>query len=89
MNIFDQGLDYSGNQLFKCLKYLETRFTDLANTSEENQLKGAKQLNDPKSTDAVDFIRKKFEEYEEARRQKDEVIKALQGKVSTLHDHLA
>ena len=58
----------------------------MANTANENQLKGAKQLND--LTDAVDFIRKKFEEYEEERQQKDEVIKALKGNVSTLHDHL-
>ena len=33
--------------------------------------------------------RQKLEEYEEERRQKDKVIKVLQGKVSTLHDHVA
>lgn len=59
----------------------------MANTAEKNQLKGAKQLNDV--TDVVDFIRKKLEEYEEERRQKDEVIKVLQAKVSTPHDHVA
>lgn len=59
----------------------------MANTADKNQLKGAKQLNDV--TDVVDFIRKKLEEYEEERRQKDEVIKVLQAIVSTLHDHVA
>ena len=59
----------------------------MANTADKNQLKGAKQLNDV--TNVVDFIRKKLEEYEEERRQKDEVIKVLQAIVSTLHDHVA
>ena len=59
----------------------------MANTADKNQLKGAKQLNDV--TDVDDFIRKKLEEYEEERRQKDEVIKVLQAIVSTLHDHVA
>ena len=59
----------------------------MANTADKNQLKGAKQLNDV--TDVVDFIRKKLEEYEEERRQKDEVVKVLQAIVSTLHDHVA
>ena len=70
----------------------------MANTADKNQRIGAKQLNDV--TDLVDFIRnkleeyeeerrQKLEEYEEERRQKDKVIKVLQGKVSTLHDHVA
>ena len=67
----DEGLHDSGCHkiyIFNCSKNLETRVTKifhLANTTNENQFNGTKQLNDV--TDAVDFIRKKFEEYEEER----------------------
>ena len=58
----------------------------MINTVHENQFKGDTKQND--LIDAVDLIRKKFEGYEAKKRQKDEVIKALQGKDLTLHNHL-
>ena len=65
---------------------LATEIFDLANTTNENQIKGARQLKN--LTDAADFIRKKFEFYEAEIRQKDEVIKSLRGHVSALHNNL-
>ena len=61
-NILDQGIDDSGcqNVLFNCLK--NTEIFNVASTANENQLESAKQLND--LIDAVEFIRKKLEEYE-------------------------
>ena len=55
---------------------------DLANTANENQIKGARKLENLE--DAVDFIRKKFENYEVERQQKDEIIRSLRGQVSAL-----
>ena len=39
-------------------------------------------------TNAVDFIRKKFADYEVEKRQKVEIVKSLRGQVSTLHNNL-
>ena len=47
----------------------------MVSNTKANKLKGARQLND--LTDAVDFIRKKFEKYEEKSGEKDEVMKDL------------
>ena len=51
------------NILYNCFKKLETRVTeifDLANTTNENQIKGARKLEH--LIEAVEFIRKKFED---------------------------
>ena len=62
-NVFDEGLDDLDcrNILYNCQK-LEF---DLANFTNENKTKGTKKLEDVK--DAIDFIRKKFEDYEAER----------------------
>lgn len=74
--------------LHGCLKNLETRVTEisaLANTINENKIKGARQLED--LTGALDFIRKKFEDYKKERIENDEVIKSLQqGQASAFHN---
>ena len=59
---------------------------DLANTTNENQVKSTRQLEN--LTYAVDFIRKKFEHYKTKKRQKDEVIKSIRGKVSAAFNNL-
>ena len=67
------------------MKKLETKVTeifDLENTASENQIKDARKLEHLE--DAVDFIRKKFENYEAERQQKDEIIRSLRGQVSAL-----
>ena len=90
-NVFDGGLDDSDcrNTLYNCLETFETRVTEifgLGNTTNENQIKGARKLEN--LTDAVDFIKKKFEDYEAFRRQKDKVIKSLRGQFLALHNNL-
>ena len=86
-NVFNDVLDDSDcrSNLCNCLKKLETKVTeifDLANTANENQIKDARKLENLEN--AVDFIRKKFENYEAERQQKDEIIRSLRGKVSAL-----
>ena len=90
-NVFDGGLDDSDcrNTLYNCLETFETRVTEifgLGNTTNENQIKGARKLEN--LTDAVDFIKKKFEDYKAFRRQKDKVIKSLRGQFLALHNNL-
>ena len=71
--------------LFNCLKESETKVVNIyevANTTKESQIKGEKQLED--LTSSVDYIAKKFDEYEEERKKKDEQNKCLQERVSFL-----
>ena len=58
----------------------------LANTTYENQIKCALQLDD--STDVIEFIRKKFKDYEVERIQKDKAINSLRGQVSDFDNNL-
>ena len=49
--------------MYNCFKKLETRVTEIfefANTTSENQIKGARKLEH--LIEAVEFIRKKFED---------------------------
>ena len=55
---------------------------EVENFTKENQIKGEKQLEDLASS--VDYITKKFDEFEEERKKKDEQIKYLQERVSFL-----
>ena len=71
--------------MFNCLKELETKVVkiyEVANFTKESQIKGEKQLEDLASS--VDYITKKFDEFEEERKKKDEQIKYLQERVSFL-----
>lgn len=92
-NVFDEGLGDSDyiNIFYNCLKNLSTKDTeifDLANTTNENQVKSTRQLEN--LTYAVGFIRKKFEHYkrQQKKRQKDEAIKSIRGKVSSAFKNL-
>ena len=63
-HVFDEKLDESDcrNILHNCFRKLEARvteITDLASTTNDNQIKGARKLEH--LTDAFEFIRKKFE----------------------------
>ena len=59
-----------------CLKKLKAKVLKMygvASSTKESQIKGEKQLEDV--TSSVDYITKKFDEYEEERKKKDEQIK--------------
>ena len=80
-----KGLNDSSSRdiLFNCLKELETKVVKIykvANTTKESQIKGEKHLED--LTSSVDYITRKFDEYEEERKNKDEQIKCLQERAS-------
>lgn len=76
------------NILYNFFKNLETRVTEnfvLSNTTNENQIKGARQLED--LIDAVNFIRKKFEKI--MKHKHGRKIKSLShsGQVSALQNN--
>ena len=71
------------------MKKVEARVTkifDLVKTTNKNQIECARKLEN--LTNAVNFIRKKFEVYEAEKREKDEVTKSLRGEVLALHNNL-
>ena len=71
------------------MKKVEARVTkifDLVKTTNKNQTECARKLEN--LTNAVNFIRKKFEVYEAEKREKDEVTKSLRGEVLALHNNL-
>ena len=58
--------------LFNCLQNLEKEMKilrDIAQTTQENQIKGTMQLTDLQ--ESVNFINEKFQEYEQDRREKE------------------
>ena len=68
--------------LFNCLKNLEVKVKeifDLANTTNESQIKREEQLKC--LTESVEFISSRFDEYEADRTKKDEMINSLEEKV--------
>ena len=83
-DVFGDGLD-SANclaLLFNCLKNLEVKVKeifDLANTTNESQIKGEQQLKC--LTDSVEFISAKFDKYGIDRKKKNEMINSLEKKV--------
>ena len=54
----------------------------LAQKFNESQIKGEQQLID--LTKSVKYISEQFEEYEKDRKEKEEIIKNLEGKVNNL-----
>ena len=71
--------------LFNCLKNLEQKVNDLymlANSNKEMQINGDKQLIE--LTSWVEFLTSKFDELENKRKEKVELINSLQIKVSSL-----
>ena len=83
-DVFGDGLESANCKalLFNCLKNLEGKVReifDLANTTNESQIKGEQQLKC--LTDSVEFISARFDEYEADRKKKDEMINSLEEKV--------
>ena len=69
--------------LFNCLQNLEKEMKilrDIAQTTQENQIKGTTQLTDLQ--ESVNFINEKFQEYEQDRREKEWEIKELKENIS-------
>ena len=76
--------------LFNCLKNLESKIREISVSSKEttaSQIKGNKQLSD--STDFVQLISGKFDEYEKDRNAKDELIIKLHTQVMKLTDKVS
>ena len=70
--------------LFNCLRNVEKQMKEifvLAKPTQEQQIKGERQLSD--LHDSVQFISDKFKEYEEDRAKKNEIIQKLQPEVRT------
>ena len=71
--------------LIKCLKNLENKVQELClttGTTKEQQIKGDKHLTELKVS--VDFISKKFDQYEVDRKEREEEIKNLKSEVRIL-----
>ena len=54
--------------------------------TQSSQIKGKSQLKE--FSEAVDFITKKFDQYEAERKEKEKIINDLQGKVSEMSNEL-
>ena len=70
--------------LFNCLRNVEKQMKEiivLAKPTQEQQIKGERQLSD--LHDSVQFISDKFKEYEEDRAKKNKIIQKLQPEVRT------
>ena len=83
-DVFDEGCESADCKtiLFNCLKNLEAKVKeifDLANTTNQNQIKGKQQLKC--LTEALEFISARFDEYEADHKKKDEMINSLEEKV--------
>ena len=74
-----------GKFYFNCLKEAKVvKIYEVVNSIKESQIKVEKQLEDLASS--VDYITKKFDEYEEQRKKENEEIKCLQERVSFLEN---
>ena len=75
--------------LFNCLQKLEKEMKilrDIAQTTQENQIKGTTQLTDLQ--ESINFINEKFQEYEQDRQEKEWKMKKLKENISTLSKRL-
>ena len=86
-DVFGDGLESADCKaiLFNCLKNLEIKVKeifDLANTTNERQIKGEQQLKC--LTESAAFISARFDKYESNRKKKDEMINSLVEKISGL-----
>ena len=71
--------------LFNCLQNVEKSVKEIHEMQEKtqsSQIKGELQLKD--LSEAVEFITKKFDQYETERKEKEKIINDLQGKVSEM-----
>ena len=72
------------------LKDLQAKMVEmfkLAQKTNESQIKGEQQLID--LTESVKYISEQFDEYERDRKEKEEIIKNLEGKVNNLTESRA
>ena len=75
--------------LFNCLQNVEKSVKEIHEMQEKtqsSQIKGELQLKD--LSEAVEFITKKFDQYETERKEKEKIINDLQGKVSEMTSEL-
>ena len=80
------------DELEKVHQYLEkldkkvSELYDIANTTKNSQIKGGEQLAEVK--ESINFINKKFDDYEVERKKKDEKIASLETNVKILTERL-
>ena len=75
--------------LFNCLQNVEKsvkEIHEMQEKSQSSQIKGELQLKE--LSEAVEFITKKFDQYEAERKEKEKIINDLQGKVSEMSNEL-
>ena len=75
--------------LFNCLQNVEKSVKEIHEMQEKtqsSQIKGELQLKD--LSEAVEFIAKKFDQYETERKEKEKIINNLQGKVSEISNEI-
>ena len=75
--------------LFNCLQNVEKSVKEIHEMQEKtqsSQIKGELQLKD--LSEAVEFITKKFDQYETERKEKEKTINHLQGKVSEMSNEI-
>ena len=75
--------------LFNCLQNVEKSVKEIHEMQEKtqsSQIKGELQLKD--LSEAVEFITKKFDQYETERKEKEKIINDLQGKVSEVSSEI-
>ena len=75
--------------LFNCLQNVKKSVKEIHEMQEKtqsSQIKGELQLKE--LSEAVEFITKKFDQYEAGRQEKEKIINDLQGKVSEMSNEL-
>ena len=75
--------------LFNCLQNVEKSVKEIHEMQEKtqsSQIKGELQLK--KLNEAVEFITKKFDQYETEKKEKEKIINDLQGKVSEMSNEI-
>ena len=75
--------------LFNCLQNVEKSVKEIHEMQEKtqsSQIKGELQLKD--LSEAVEFITKKFDQYETERKEKEKIINDLQGKLSEMSNEI-
>ena len=91
-NIFTTSMDSPEclQILFNCLqnveKVLRRYMKCFESFTQTSQIKGESQLKD--LSEAVEFIAKKFDQYETERQEKEKIINDLQGKVSEISNEI-
>ena len=75
--------------LFNCLLNIEKsvkEINEMQGKTQSSQIKGELQLKD--LSEPVEFITKKFDQYETERKEKEKIINDLQGKVSEMSNKI-